>query len=211
MRKYPKIDSVFKRDDNGRFTDEYSNDEFRVLQDVSWECTEKVDGTNIRVGWDADLHTVEIGGRTDKAVIQPKLLGTLGEIFTAEKFLKTKLDSMTLFGEGYGTGIQKPGKRYLSSGNGFILFDVLISDHLWLTHQSVAEIADNLEIKCVPVIGYLTIPEAIDAVSHGLYSRISEDHALQMEGMVLRAPCGLLSRLGRRIITKLKTRDFRND
>ena len=49
------------------------------MKNCDWEFTEKVDGTNIRVHWDG--HTVEFGGRTDKAQIPKPLLERLETLF----------------------------------------------------------------------------------------------------------------------------------
>lgn len=60
----------------------------------------------------------------------------------------------------------------------------------------------------VPLIGYMTIPQAIEFVKKGFKSKISEDKDLNAEGLVLRTTCGLRFRNGERIITKIKHCDF---
>lgn len=208
MKKYPKINSIFKRDDRGRFTDEYSQPEFELLKDMPWEATEKIDGTNIRIGFDAEAGTVEFGGRTDKAKIQKPLLAYLEERFTPELFSEVGLASMVLFGEGYGGNIQKAGPRYRPTCSAFILFDVYCG-HTWLRRNDVDDIAHQLQILSVPVLGVLTLDDAICRVSAGFNSLVASDRSFGAEGMILRAPLGLLDRMGRRIITKVKTKDFR--
>lgn len=54
MKTYPKIPSVFVRDEKThKFIDgQFRCPEFEYLQDNLWLWTEKVDGTNIRVIWD---------------------------------------------------------------------------------------------------------------------------------------------------------------
>ena len=55
MPTYPKIQSIYKRDPDNQyktFTTEYATPEIGYLADCEWEFTEKVDGTNIRIGWD---------------------------------------------------------------------------------------------------------------------------------------------------------------
>ena len=49
MKEYHKINSIFQRDERGRFTKKYSIPEFEYLKDNIWTGTEKVDGTNIRI------------------------------------------------------------------------------------------------------------------------------------------------------------------
>ena len=65
MQPYHKINSVYKRDEKGKFTKEFSIPEFEYLFHNIWIGTEKIDGTNIRIGWDGE--NVTIGGRMQKA------------------------------------------------------------------------------------------------------------------------------------------------
>lgn len=115
--------------------------------------------------------------------------------------------NITLYGEGYGAKIQK-GVNYISNDVNFILFDVKIGKW-WLDRESIKDIADKLGINAVPLMGYMTIPEAIEYVKKGFKSTIAENKDYDAEGLVLKAPCGLLKRDGERLITKIKTVDFR--
>ena len=89
----------------------------------------------------------------------------------------------------------------------FILFDVQYNNW-WLGRKNCEDIANKCGIKIVPIVGYMTILEAIDLVKQGFKSSISEDKNLIAEGLVLKTPQGLLSRDGKRIITKIKHNDF---
>jgi hypothetical protein len=223
--EYQKINTLFKRDENNIIIpDEYTFEEFDYLENVKWECTEKIDGTNMRVelypipievgchfgfkGWD-----FEFKGRTDKANIPTHLLTKMKELFTRDK-LKKALDigdmlvePITIYGEGYGTKIQSGG-NYIKNGVNFILFDVKIGNW-WLKREDLEEIAKDLNIDIVPLIGYKTIPEAIEYVKKGFKSTIAENKDYDAEGLVLKTPCGLKFRSGERIITKIKTCDFK--
>jgi ATP-dependent RNA circularization protein (DNA/RNA ligase family) len=212
MFEYPKIQTLFKRDfsTNKIIESEYTLDEFRYLEGNQWECTEKIDGTNTSVVITKD--NIEFHGRTENAVIPTELLDKLHQLFPvsiADDIFghNPLLEEITLFGEGYGRKIQSGG-RYIADGVNFILFDVRI-DKWWLTRKSVEDIAANLGIDVVPLIGMMTIPEAIQYVKDGFKSLISEDKTLNAEGLVLKTPVGLLGRDGNRIITKIKTKDFR--
>lgn len=55
----------------------------------------------------------------------------------------------------------------------------------------------------------MTIPEAIEFVRNGFKSTIAENKDYEAEGLVLKTPDGLLGRNGERLITKIKTKDFR--
>lgn len=47
MREYPKIQTVWKRDDRGKIiVGEFATPEIEFLSRCDWEWTEKVDGTN---------------------------------------------------------------------------------------------------------------------------------------------------------------------
>ena len=106
-----------------------------------------------------------------------------------------------------GMKIQKGGGRYIKDEVSFILFDVKI-DKWWLRRPDIEEIAGDLAIKVVPVIGYMTFEEAIQYVHIGYDSLIAEDTTYDAEGLVLKTDLGLLDRSGQRIIAKIKARDF---
>lgn len=219
MAKYQKIQTLFLRDDkNIIIPDQFTYPEFEYLKDNKWECTEKIDGTNIRIELDFYVHddgvrevNVNFKGRTDEANIPAHLYRRLEELFNNVNWLEifniTSTTSITLYGEGYGTKIQKGG-NYISSGVDFILFDVKV-DKWWLQRDAVEDIANKLNIKIVPLIGYMTIPEAVEYVRKGFKSTIAENKDYDAEGLVLKTTTGLLRRNGERLITKIKTVDFR--
>ena len=206
----------------------YTCEEFEYLKDNLWEATEKIDGTNMRVELTVNTHDVEtmpdsyeeetiismsFKGRTDNAQIPPHLLDKMKLLFNKdtliEYFFKDKEPCpITLFGEGYGAKIQKGG-NYIKDDVNFILFDVLVNGKWWLKRSALEQIAKDLNIEIVPLIGYMTIPEAIEYVKKGFKSTIAENKEYNAEGLVLKPTCGLLDRSGRRIITKIKTCDFR--
>lgn len=220
MAEYQKIQTLFKRDErNIIIPDQFTYPEFEVLKDLKWECTEKIDGTNIRIelessGNPEDGIIMSFKGRTDKAVIPEHLLTKLNWLFDRERLMEvlnitdeTQNCNITLYGEGYGAKIQKGG-NYISNDVNFILFDVKIGKW-WLDRESIKDIANKLGINVVPLMGYMTIPEAIEYVKKGFKSTIAENKDYDAEGLVLKIPCGLLKRDGERLITKIKTVDFR--
>ena len=220
MAEYQKIQTLFKRDErNIIIPDQFTYPEFDVLKDLKWECTEKIDGTNIRIelessGNPEDGIIMSFKGRTDKAIIPEHLLTKLNWLFDREHLMEvlnitdeTQDCNITLYGEGYGAKIQK-GVNYISNDVNFILFDVKIGKW-WLDRESIKDIANKLGINAVPLMGYMTIPEAIEYVKKGFKSTIAENKDYDAEGLVLKAPCGLLKRDGERLITKIKTVDFR--
>lgn len=214
---YPKVNTLFKRDQNNIIIpDCYSKEEFKYLENVPFECTEKIDGMNIRVEITNDPEeglTIKFRGRTDAANIPPNLLAVLKDIFTVQNVMDSividpyKTMEATVYGEGYGNGIQKVGSKYLKNDNSFILFDVLI-DGNWLSRESCECIANKLGCDIVPIIDYLTIKEACSYAKAGFNSLIAQDDTLKAEGLVLKTPCGLKFKDGSRVILKIKTCDF---
>ena len=218
--EYQKINTLFKRDSNNVIMpDAWADPMFEYLANTKWEATEKVDGTNIRIiitppPTEGAPVGVEFRGRTDAAQIPGHLLKRLEELFPVDKMTKQfnpagrlLKDTIVLYGEGYGEKIQSGG-RYVRGGADFILFDVRVGDW-WLLRDKVEGIADALSIKVVPLVGYMTIPEAIEHVRRGFTSMIAADPTLPAEGLVLKTPVGLLDRTGHRIVAKVKTVDFR--
>lgn len=217
--EYQKINTLFLRDEKKVIIpSSFTCDEFEYLKDCKWECTEKINGANTRIyisreydGEDDWLYGISFMGRTNDSTIPEHLNLKLQQIFYRVDW-KTVFpslmpgDSVCLYGECYGNKIQK-GSSYISNDVDFILFDVRYNDW-WLERKSCEDIANKCGIKIVPIVGYMTIPEAIDLVKKGFKSSISEDKNLIAEELVLKTPQGLLSRDGKRIITKIKHNDF---
>lgn len=219
---YQKINTLFKRDEKKIIIpSQFTCEEFYELKDVKWECTEKIDGTNIHV--DIEYSTerglwFSFQGRTDNAVIPSHLLKKLHELFTediimstfGQQFEKVGEDEtlrISIYGEGYGVKIQKGGGNYIPNDVGFILFDVKVGQW-WLGRENLEDIASKLNVPIVPLIGYMTLQEAIEFVSKGFNSIVSQTKNHGAEGLVLKTRNGLLFRNGQRIITKIKTCDF---
>jgi len=204
MPEYTKINTVWKRTERGQIIEgEYATPELAYLAGNEWEWTEKVNGTNIRVGWDG--MAVEFGGRTANAQIPAKLVAVLRGLFEDRDRL-TKVfgtDPAILYGEGYGAGIQNGG--LYAPEQAFVLFDVLI-DRWWLSRANVNGIAEALGLRAVPVIGRGTLPETCETVKAGL---VSQWGSFPAEGIVARPVVDLFDRKGERIVAKIKAKDYR--
>jgi len=197
MKEYPKINSIYKRDDRGRFTTEYSCPEFGFLANNDWLYTEKIDGTNIRIGFEGKR--LIIGGRTDRAQIPAFLYD-----FLSEKFSSFANEETVLYGEGYGKKIQQ-GERYIPDGVGFILFDVCVGKW-WLQRPDIEDVGKQFGVPVVPIVGSGSLSGAVRRCQIGFDSAIAKCEA---EGIVLRPKVELFARNGERIITKVKLCDFR--
>jgi len=213
--KYPKIQTLYDRDEKFKVdSTQLRCPEFSLI--TWWFITEKIDGTNVRIVRTTDGERV-ILGRTDKA-----------DWALRESPLKKKLDSMfpvellnqvidlgveaTLYGEGYGAGIQKGG-RYRKDPS-FRLFDVKIGEW-WLNWEDVKDIADKLGIQTVPSYGVLydKLPrtrEDLERYTGPSLVSFQEggDMLVFPEGIVARTDPLLFNRWGERIMWKLKFVDF---
>ena len=208
MIPYPKIPSVFKRDEQTHkfIPGEWSSPEIEYLATSDWVATEKVDGTNIRVVWEPDT-PVRFAGRTNNSSVPTFLLERLGTLFPPEKF--NSFDAMCLYGEGHGARIQRGGANYKADGTDFVLFDVraLGSQDVWwwLGRDNVEDIATQLGIGVVPIRRIDSLWNLLDIVQEGFTSNWGDFPA---EGLVLRPQVDLCTRAGHRIITKAKHKDF---
>ena len=204
MLEYPKIETLYNRDEKFKvIVGQWRVPEFEYLANNKWIVTEKVNGTNIRVYWDGQ--TVVFGGKTDNAQIPPFLLEKLQELFPASKFVPHFFGKeICLYGEGYGARIQKGGGNYISNGVDFILFDVIVFKW-WLKFSDVQDIAVKMEIKSVPILSESNLSDATTLVRNGFASQWGNFPA---EGVVVRPKVDLMTRMGHRVIGKLKTKDF---
>ena len=138
-------------------------------------------------------------------LMQEKTWSVLNTQFNVYELDETKIPKRyTLYGEGFGAGIQSGG--YYRKDNSFIGFDVKVDD-MYLLRENRDEIFNKLGVDIVPFVGKFTIDEAIEYVKKGFNSNIAEEPHLA-EGLVLRTPMGLKTRKGERIIFKVKTCDF---
>lgn len=208
MKEYHKIQTVFLRDPGTNYKTllfgQFALPEFEYLADNEWVFTEKVDGTNTRIIVDGNGN-VAFAGKTSIDQMRPQLVSALSAEFSP---LVIQLGDMfpkgaCLYGEGYGAKVQKGGGNYRPD-QGFVLFDVRVGDW-WLMRQDVEEIAADLGIDVVPIIGTGTLWNMVEIAHNGFLSQWGNFAA---EGIVARPKTELKTRSGERIITKIKYRDF---
>ena len=206
MVEYHKIVTAWERDpatNHKRLLEGvWAEPEFGFLKDNEWVWTEKVDGTNIRVMWDGS--SVRFGGKTDAAQLYVPLIERLQVLFYSGALARIFDGPACLYGEGYGAKIQKGGGNYIADAVDFCLFDVLVGD-TWLERRNVEGIGNKLECKIAPVVGRGSLLDAIEKTRMGFDSIWGPFKA---EGMVVRPAVELKTRRGRRIITKIKRKDF---
>lgn len=204
MIEYPKINSIFKRDTTGKIflIGQYSQPEFEYLKNNIWLFTEKIDGTNIRVIYNPIYDQLFYCGKTERAQIPTPLLAKLQKTILLGKMKEIFPDGGCLYGEGYGKGIQSGGNY--SQEQDFILFDIRVRD-FWLLEKDVSDVANKLGLKVVPSIGCGTLDEMVSKTAGGFNSELGNCIA---EGIVAKPITPLFDRQGKRIITKVKHKDF---
>ncbi len=207
MNEYEKIETLYDRDPATFKFQEPLVLRSKVFGLVNpWIWTEKIDGTNIRIIWKDSK--VSFAGRTDAAQIHPDLLKWMTANFTEEKLgavFPSDATEVALYGEGCGAGIQKGGADY-SSTKKVILFDVKVGQ-FWLSDANMRDVAAKLGVEAVPFVAETTLQAATEMVRSGIMSLCAEKPR-QAEGLVGRPPEDLFDRHGRRLIVKLKTKDF---
>ena len=158
----------------------------------------------------SDKDKIVIRGRTEKSDISLEVMEKMEQLIKTDKVFKVfEIDEnrpdAIIFGEMISHKINSGGK-YFKEGKGynFVVFDINVGG-TWLTRTAVEEICKKLELPIVPVRGNGTISEAIEIVKQGMKSVYGDFIA---EGLVLRPKFELKTRMGRRIITKVKYKDF---
>lgn len=114
-----------------------------------------------------------------------------------------------IYGEYFGEGIQKCGKRYIEKGNGFRVFD--ICQQGWWTPKEVRdEMCKQLGLETVPYLGNMTLREIENLVRSGFTTKFegASDPTLIEEGIVARPTIPLNNGRGNRIIVKVKYCDY---
>lgn len=215
MSEYQKIETVFNRDEK---TFKVKEDEIRLPEFSNiknWWVTEKIDGTNMRILHEKGYKAVQILGRTNRAQIPTFLLTHLQETFTSEKLEEAFADArpnifIALYGEGYGARIQKGG-NYRPKDVSFRLFDVRVGEW-WLEPENILDVAYKLRIQTTPNLGVMTLEQAVKFIKSKPISIVAKEEGgnpeYPMEGIVARSYPLVLRRNGKRVIWKLKQKDF---
>lgn len=216
MIGYPKIETLYNRNPENMkqvIVGELRDPSFGLVD--RWLVTEKIDGTNIRIGLEPVVSSggwdrVEYGGRTDDAQTPPFLLKMLQERFPAD-VVSAAFDPDTravIFGEGYGPKIQKGGGDYADEV-GFIVFDVAVINPTgrlwWLNWPDVCDVAEKIGAPTVPVLGLMSTVEAVEAARGSSVTAVRER---EREGIVARTDPLLMMRNGERLVWKMKGRDL---
>ena len=210
MNRYGKTYNVFKRDhETHKLIDgEYTLPEIGYLAHCEWEFTEKLDGTNIRLIWQRGYGDMDIKGRSDQAQVHPELewniRQTLQLAACATELEKRDVDTVCIYGEGYGPGIQKVGQLYGPTKT-FRAFDVWADGRFWTREGAAWMLDEVLGIPRVPVITTGPLAKGVGMVRKGFQSTFGEFFA---EGLIARPMMTLTTPKGTRIQCKIKHRDL---
>jgi len=230
--EYGKTENLLARDpDEPQFMlgDVFRKEEFRIP--ALWHVTEKIDGTNMRLIYRPAAKLIEVRGRSDRANVPGDLLEHMMGLAPLELFSRVFDDylgeeaiengaSVTIYGEGFGAGIQKgggygPTKR-------FAAFDILYTrytfgedgedgesgwtSHSWCNPATVSMLCAELGIEEVPLVGpKLTLDDIYAFVARGQSAFGPE---APFEGIVARTDPYLFTQGGSRLMFKLKCADL---
>jgi len=230
--KYPKIDTLFIRDENHKVKPEVRITDFDNIKNII--ITEKIDGTNAQIllGINYDTLDVKVRFCSRENEIEKKDIMYIADtcykklkidkiaewyynniaLNQKEARIKDNATEVRLFGEVYGDKINT-GAKY-SNTRDFRLFDIQIGSH-FVTYEELCTLAEGLEIKVVPVIyqgplGDLLEYEKLKGFLKNFKTRIIGEGGTGGlgEGIVIRPEPLLLTRFGERIIVKIKRSDF---
>lgn len=208
---YLKIPNIFKRDNiSGKLIDGcYSTPELNYLSNCEFVCTEKIDGTNIRIIWDG--YDISFKGRKEKSVIPQHLLDYLENTFntdTMEELFEELFGNkfVIIFGEGYGHKIQSVGDLYRNDCS-FIAFDIMIGKDRYLDREALVGICKKLNVPVVPIVMVDNLQNIVEYIKSFPDSLISD--RLTMEGVVAKPTRDIVNLNGDRIICKIKCCDFK--
>lgn len=114
-----------------------------------------------------------------------------------------------IYGEYFGSGIQKCGSRYIQNGNGFRVFDIK-QQGWWLPKENRDAMCKGLGLETVPFLGVMTLRDIEDMVRGGFTTKFegAADPTMIEEGIVARPIIPLCSGNGNRIIVKVKYCDY---
>jgi hypothetical protein len=196
------------------------------LFDLMAVVTEKIHGENFRVGIDGKGEFIgqknmlfrEFEGHPNWNRMSEEVKGEIFNIHSyihkMKKHPKYKTKNITFFGELYGTGMQT-GFTYPSfddgeedSGTGLrVLWIDIKTNESYMNDADKRLIFSTVELETVPVIGIMTIKEALELDIENIESRVANEK--HIEGVVI-TPLEIPDwwRFPSRLILKYKTKKY---
>ena len=139
-----------------------------------------------------------------------KLSGEKADALSADMY-RVNLEEVPIYiyGEYFGSGIQKCGSRYVQNGNDFRVFDIR-QQGWWLPKENRDAMCKGLGLATVPFLGIMTLRDIEDMVRSGFTTKFENaaDPTMIEEGIVARPTIPLCDSSGNRIIVKVKYCDY---
>ncbi len=214
--KYEKFNSPFKKDDNFINTMELS----QILPVGIWIKTEKIDGTNIRIiltkpdeEGNREIHIASrkfILNQEDKS--SKIYFDCIKEVnlHKIKEYFKEVNSTVTIYGEGYGAGVQKGG--IYSKQKNFRVFDIRIG----LAYQDfkyVEKVCIDNQLNLIPILGQveeITYKECLTSLNKFKDTLLKGGDGGKPEGIVYKFNPVLLNKYKERLIFKVKFKDYKN-
>ncbi|MEZ4369648.1 MAG: RNA ligase family protein [Polyangiaceae bacterium] len=227
--RYPSILTYHAMDNRGRLSAELAVD----FGSEPVFCTEKIDGTNLRIIFCEEGTFVasrkELLHRVGERIANPAL-GMVDAAYELELFsrLRPGAAPVTVFyGELYGVKATQAHKAYSDGRPGFRLFDVLELDRnffeleirriaAWrdnggqpfVSVERLATIAEQLGVERVPQLSAEAPPQDLAGTQAWALRHLPESQAVLVEGASKR-PEGIVVRTGdRKRIAKIRFEDY---
>jgi len=213
--KYAKFSSPFKKDDEFLNTKKLS----QILPKGNWIVTEKINGTNIRIILtkpdENNKREIFIGSRRELLNKEDKTsipyLECIKEINLnkLEEYFKDVNSTVIIYGEGYGAGVQKGG--IYSSKKNFRVFDIRIG-YAYQDFDYVQKVCIDNQLNIVPIFGdvdTISYEGCITDLMNFKETLIKEGNGGKPEGLVYKFEPVLLNKYKKRLIFKVKFKDFR--
>lgn len=171
------------------------------LSSANWRPRRKIDGENIRIKWDGEqaLWNGKTNAFNCSANFTEYMNNTFIEEIFEEKFGRDK--TVILYGEHVGKKVQKNDLGL--DKDEVVLFDVQING-IWLDYDNVKEIAQYFNIR-----HHSDFESPLD--EEDLVTIIREVGAGEFknwEGIVATPAVEMLDKTGKRIIVKIKNKDY---
>jgi hypothetical protein len=205
---YSKIDNLYKHDTvTGRYdVTRLARPEFDIPK--YWDVSEKVDGMSVHIELMQSSSAYLLHGRTASTQFRDEWRTPLIDL--AEHLVGSDLNddsTCRIYGELYGPGINNGGGY--GGGIRFAAFDIAF-DESFVNPQVFDEICQQHSIPIVPKFVSQSISQLDYWVRNGFKSRIT-GAACDAEGIIAKSPVELRNNAGKRLMFKLKTKDFPSD
>lgn len=172
------------------------------LAESPWVYSRKIDGENIRIQWDGEqaLWNGKSNAFQCSAEFTEYMNNAFLEEIFEEKFGRNK--TVTLFGEKMGPKTQ--GNELRLDKDEVVLYDVNVNG-IWLCGESVEEIAKYFGVRTV----FDFMPSVLSGGNlRELIKLCSEGQFKDWEGIVATPLVEMCDQGGRRVIVKIKNRDY---